>query len=179
MANTTDMFLLGRTLKPHGLKGDVGVKLDVDDARSYESLDMVWVQRQGTLVPYSLTMVSVRPKMTVFHFEGIDDVEGATAMSGHELLLPSSALPALDGLRFYYHEVVGFDLVDLERGSLGQIETVLELPSNPLFKSVKDGVEGLFPMTDAVLRKVDRTARTITLELPEGLYDLYFGSSET
>ena len=69
-------------------------------------------------------------------------------------------------------------MTDVHHGSLGEIVTVLDLPNNPLFKSVKDGVEGLFPMTDAVLRKVDRTTKRIVLELPEGLFDLYFGKSE-
>ena len=173
-----DMFVLGKTLKPHGLKGDVAVKLDVDVPQHYAGLDMVWVQRQGTLVPYPLTSVSVRPKVTVVHFEGVDDVDAAMAMSGHDLLLPSAALPELKGLQFYYHEVIGFELTDVARGSLGTIEQILDLPGNPLFKSVRDGVEGLFPMSDAVLREVDRKARTITLDLPEGMFDLYFGQDE-
>ena len=109
------------------------------------------------------------------HFEGVDDVDGATAMSGHDLLLPLSVLPKLEGLQFYYHEVIGFELVDVARGSLGTIEQILDLPGNPLFKSIRDGAEGLFPMSDAVLRAVDRETRTITLELPEGMFDLYFG----
>ena len=116
--------------------------------------------------------------MTVIHFEGVDDVESATAMSGHDLLLPEAVLPELKGLQFYYHEVIGFELVDVTRGSLGTIEQVLDLPGNPLFKSNRNGVEGLFPMSDAVLREVDRKARTITLELPEGMFDLYFGQDE-
>ena len=49
MAATDDMFELGRTLKPHGLKGEVAIKLDVDVPKHYASLDMVWVERQGTL----------------------------------------------------------------------------------------------------------------------------------
>ena len=178
MPEAPDMFILGRTLRPHGLKGDVAVKLDVDVPGQYGNLDMVWVRRGGALVPYSLTMVSVRPKVTVFHFEGADDVEAASAMSGHDLLLPAADLPPLTGLRFYYHEVIGFELYDIAHGSLGVIEQVLDLPGNPLFRSVRDGVEGLFPMTDDVLRKVDRASGRITLELPEGLYDLYFAKNQ-
>lgn len=169
------MFTLGRTLKPHGLKGDVAIKLDVDIPGHYSGLDMVWVKRQGTLVPYVLTMVSIRPKVTVVHFEGVDDVAGAESMSGHELLLPLAALPKLEGNQFYYHEVIGYDLLDAERGPLGSIVKVLDLPGNPLFQSVKEGVEGLFPMGDEVLLAVNRSERQIVLKLPEGLYDLYFG----
>ena len=167
MSQTADMFLLGKTLKPHGLKGDVAVKLDVDIPQHYAGLDMVWVRRQGALVPYALSSVSVRPKVTVVHFEGVDDVDAAAAMSGHELLLPTAALPKLTGLQFYYHEVIGFSLEDVTRGDLGTIENVLDLPGNPLF-----------PMTDAVLKAVNREARTVTLDLPEGMYDLYFGADD-
>lgn len=179
MTDAANMFVLGKTLKPHGLKGDVAVKLDVDVPHHYRDLDLVWVHRQGAMVPYSLTMVSVRPKVTVFHFEGTDDVEGAAAMSGHDLLLPVASLPPLSGLKFYYHEVIGFELVDVQSGTLGTIQQVLDLPGNPLFKSVRDGVEGLFPMTDEVLREVNRETKTITLALPEGFYDLYFSGEQS
>lgn len=178
MSQTADMFLLGKTLKPHGLKGDVAVKLDVDIPQHYAALDMVWVRRQGALIPYAVASVSVRPKVTVVHFEGVDDVDAATSMSGHELLLPTAALPALTGLQFYYHEVIGFALEDVTHGDLGTIENVLDLPGNPLFKSVLNGKEGLFPMTDTVLKAVDRDARTVTLDLPEGMFDLYFGADD-
>ena len=178
MSATTDMFVLGKTLKPHGLKGDVAIKLDVDVPQHYASLEMVWVRRQGTLVPYALSSVSVRPKVTVVHFEGVDDVDAAASMSGHDLLLPAAVLPQLKGLQFYYHEVIGFELVDETRGSLGFIDQVLDLPGNPLFKSTRDGVEGLFPMSDAVLRNVNREAKRITLDLPEGMFDLYFGQDK-
>ena len=75
MVPSDDMFELGRALKAHGLKGEVGIKLDVDDPSRYANLDMVWVERQGALVPYSITSISIRPKSTVVRFEGIDDVD--------------------------------------------------------------------------------------------------------
>ena len=93
MTERSDMFELGKTLKPHGLKGEVAIKLDVDDAHRYQGLDMVWVERQGTLVPYSILSMSIRPKSTVVRFEGIEDVDAAQTMSGHRLLLPDSVLP--------------------------------------------------------------------------------------
>ncbi|MBL6646029.1 MAG: 16S rRNA processing protein RimM [Flavobacteriales bacterium] len=175
MTTVDDMFELGKTLKPHGLKGEVAIKLDVDVPQHYAKLDMVWVERQGTLVPYTITSISIRPKSTVVTFEGVDDIEGAQAISGHRLLLPMAALPPLDGLRFYYHEVVGFALIDQTFGPLGDIITVLDLPGNPLFKSQLGEREGLFPIMDETLVDVDRNARTITVNMPEGLPALYFG----
>lgn len=170
------MFELGKALKPHGLKGEVAIKLDVDEPHRYAELDMVWVERQGTLVPYAIQSISIRPKSTVVTLEGVDDIEAAQSIAGSTLLLPLAALPPLKGLKFYYHEVVGFALVDDQFGALGTITTVLDLPGNPLFKTEKDGVEGLFPIQDQTLVDVDRATRTITVHMPEGLPSLYFGS---
>ena len=174
MAATDDMFELGRTLKPHGLKGEVAIKLDVDVPKHYASLDMVWVERQGTLVPYSINSISIRPKTTVVQFDGVDDVDAAAALSGHRLLLPVAALPQLTGLQFYYHEVVGFALIDQRYGPLGDIATVMELPGNPLFKTALHGNDGFFPIKDETLVSVDRDTKTITVNMPEGLPELYF-----
>ena len=96
-------------------------------------------------------------------------------MAGATLMLPAAALPSLDGLKFYYHEVVGFALVDRQFGPLGTILTVMDLPGNPLFKTDLDGREGLFPIQDATLKLVDRERQVIEVEMPEGLPSLYFG----
>ena len=170
-----NMYELGRALKPHGLKGEVAIKLDVDDPRHYAELDMVWVDRRGALVPYTILSISIRPKSTVVRFDGVDDLEGAQALAGSTLMLPLSALPPLDGLKFYYHEVVGFELTDVNFGALGTILQVMDLPGNPLFKTEKDGREGLFPIQDQTLVSVDREGKVITVEMPEGLPSLYFG----
>jgi len=175
MAITDDMFELGRTLKPHGLKGEVAIKLDVDVPQHYASLDMVWVERQGTLVPYTIQSISIRPKTTVVQFDGVLDVDAAAALSGHRLLLPVAALPPLTGLKFYYHEVVGYALFDVQFGALGTISTVMDLPGNPLFKTSQDGKEGFFPIKDETLDSINRETQTIEVKMPEGLPELYFG----
>ncbi len=174
MAVTDEMFELGRTLKPHGLKGEVAIKLDVDVPKHYAALDMVWVERQGTLVPYTIQSIAIRPKTTVVQFDGVDDVDAATALSGHRLLLPVAALPPLSGLKFYYHEVVGFAVEDRRYGSLGEITTVMDLPGNPLFKTDLNGSEGFFPIKDETLVSVNRETKTIVVNMPEGLPELYF-----
>ncbi|MDA8695354.1 ribosome maturation factor RimM [Flavobacteriales bacterium] len=177
MAVTDEMFELGRTLKPHGLKGEVAIKLDVDVPKHYAGLDMVWVERQGTLVPYTIESIAIRPKTTVVQFHGVDDIEAATALSGHRLLLPVAALPTLTGLKFYYHEVVGFALEDERFGSLGTILTVMDLPGNPLFKTELKESEGFFPIKDETLVSVNREAKTIVVSMPEGLPELYFDNA--
>ena len=62
MSATTDMYVLGKTLKPHGLKGDVAVKLDVDVPQHYSGLDMVWCGGKGPSFPTTSPRSRFAPK---------------------------------------------------------------------------------------------------------------------
>ena len=103
--------------------------------------------------------------------------EQAGALVGHELYLPLDLLPKLDGNRFYFHEVVGFRVVDSQHGDIGTIEQVIEYPAQPLFQVMKNGTEILIPVIDEVIDNVDRTNKTIYITAPNGLIDLYLSDT--
>jgi 16S rRNA processing protein RimM len=92
---------------------------------------------------------------------------------GSELYLPLKFLPKLSGNKFYYHEVIGFILNDKEHGDVGVIKGVNDQGAQALFIAEKKGKELLIPITDDFISKVDREARIIYIQTPEGLIDLY------
>lgn len=169
-----EMFELGRVLKPHGLKGDVAVRFDVDNPNRYAGLDMVWMAHRGALVPYTISWIAIRPKSTVIHFEGVDSADAVAAMVECTLHLPVDMLPPLRGLQFYFHEVLGFSLFTVQGRDLGEIKGVIDHAANPLFKTMLGEKEGLFPMSDPFLIEVNRAERQIVVDLPEGMAELYF-----
>ena len=80
----------------------------------------------------------------------------------------------MSGKSFYYHEVVGFAIEDLENGALGHCTKILENGAQPVF--LIEGLKGeeiLVPAVDAFIKKIDREKQIIQLVLPEGLVDLY------
>ncbi|MFM7894654.1 MAG: ribosome maturation factor RimM, partial [Flavobacterium sp.] len=92
-----------------------------------------------------------------------------------ELYLPLSMLPKLEGTQFYYHEVIGFDVLDTRLGNIGKITGINDSGAQPLFEIDKNGTEILIPLIDDFIIALDRANKTITLETPEGLVDLYLG----
>ena len=86
---------------------------------------------------------------------------------------PQPLLPKLTGNQFYFHEVVGFRVVDSNHGDIGTLEQVIEYPAQPLFQIMKNGVEVLIPVIDEVIDKVDRDNKTIFITAPNGLIELY------
>ena len=58
---------------------------------------------------------------------------------------------------------------------IGILEQVIEYPAQPLFQIMKNGVEVLIPVIDEVIDKVDRENKTIYINAPNGLIELYLG----
>lgn len=169
-----DCYCLGRVTKPWGVKGQVMLFLDVDEPEDYAELDSAFVEVKGQLVPYFFHIDSLNGNKAVATFEDLAP-EQAAALCGRDLYLPLDLLPKLDGNKFYFHEVVGFRVVDSNHGDIGILEQVIEYPAQPLFQIMKNGVEVLIPVIDEVIDKVDRENKTIYITAPNGLIELYLG----
>ncbi len=178
--STDNFFELGTIIRPHGIRGQVVVELDTDQPAAYKKLQRVHLQRPNApaLTPVvvekvQLTAGAGTPR-ALFTLAGITTVEDAEALRATTLWLPLTDLPPLTGAgQFYYHEVVGFTVIDAVAGELGPVTTFYELPQHDVLAVEHRGFEVLVPVNDTVIKAVDRTARTLSVELPDGLLALY------
>jgi len=70
--------------------------------------------------------------------------------------------------------VIGFAVVDRAHGNVGQITTINDNTAQALMVvEHPSGKELLLPVTDEVIVLVDRTQKTIEVNAPEGLIELY------
>ena len=89
------------------------------------------------------------------------------------LYLPLTFLPELTGNKFYFHEVIGFSVVDQRRGNIGIIDRVIDQSVQAIFVLKYKTKEILIPVSDEIIIKVDRKNKTIKVDTPEGLIDIY------
>lgn len=106
-------------------------------------------------------------------FEDIDSEEDADEIIGCEVYLPLSLLPKLEGNKFYYHEIEGFEVEDTRLGFIGTIVRINDSNAQPLFEIDYKGTEILVPMIDHFIIEVNRKDKKLVLTTPEGLVDLY------
>lgn len=170
-----DCYYLGYVTKTFGYKGEVVVYLDVDDPLYYNELESVFILLEGKLIPFFIQKISFRPNSpeAVVRFQGTDNPEKAQRLTGAELYLPLGLLPPLKGNAFYFHEIVGYQVIDKIKGPLGLITGVMEFPGNPVFQIQAGKKEVLIPANDDFIEKLDRKNQTIFINAPEGLIDLY------
>lgn len=170
-----DCFYLGYVTKTFGYKGEVMVYLDVDNPGYYQKLESVFILLEGKLIPFFVEKIQIRPNSAeaMVRFQNVDTPEKAQHLTGAELFLPLEFLPPLKGNDFYFHEITGYHVIDAVKGPLGTVISVLELPANPVFQIQAGEKEVLIPANDRFIQKVDRKNKTIHIEAPEGLIDLY------
>ena len=170
-----DFYYLGKITKVFGLKGEVVVCLDTDEPEKYHQMESVFLLIGEEPVPFLVESVKVKNRsQLIVKFRDIASEEAGSYVDT-VLCLPLSSLPPLEGNKFYYHEIIGFQMTDEKAGPIGVCEEVLEYPHQALFRIVSGEREVLVPIVDAFIRQVDRISRTIHLSLPEGLLEIYEG----
>ncbi len=169
-----DCFYVGTIVSKFSFKGEVLVKLDSDDPRLYENLESVFIALGNNLVPFFIERCSLhKSDLLRVKFEDVTNEADADALLKHKLYLPLSFLPKLSGNKFYYHEIIGFLMEDVNYGYVGKITGVNDTTSQALFEVENGENQILIPMNDEFIEKVDRTNKKIIVKTPEGLIDLY------
>lgn len=168
-----DCFYLGRVAKTHGIKGEITIKLDVDDPSAYHDMKYFLLEINKVLTPFFVEKIVSSGDKFFVTIQDIKTVEAAAALTGKEVYLPLEMLPKLSGKQFYYHEIKGFTLVDEEKGELGPIADVIEYPTQAIIQVFKDKKEILIPILDQVIQKVDRKSKKLYIKAPDGLIEMY------
>ena len=168
-----DCYELGFISKTKGLDGEVYVQLDVDEPENYEGLESVFLEIKNNLVPYFIQYIDFQDKKVVIGFEDINSIDEAKALVGAKLYLPLDNLPSLQEGQFYYHEVIGFQIVDKIKGALGNITQIYETGNQDLIAMQFKEKEILIPLVDDFILQVDRNQKILEVNLPEGLIDIY------
>ncbi len=167
----TPFIAVARIIKAHGLKGEVSVALSTDLPSSMLVDLNVWIVPPHLQVRTG-RVESVRPgpKGPLVKITGVDSIELAAQLRGHDMMVRASDLPA---------EIVDdcFDPLDLavvtETGRrLGVITEVIITGANDVWVvSGGDAGEVLLPVIDDVVLDIDEDAGVITVHLLDGLID--------
>ena len=176
-----ETYQLGYLIKTHGLRGQMVAHFDVDDVSAYTKLKTVYLTLTGAptkLVEHQIEKVQLQSgNKVLIKLRGIERIEEAEPLRGSQLHLPLAALPELEEDQFYFHDVIGFTVVDETLGNLGTVENFYELPQQDMLAMRYQGQEVLIPVVDELISHADHTKKEIYVNLPEGLLDVYLKPS--
>lgn len=165
---------VGRILRAHGVRGEVVVESWSDVADRFAVASRVWAA--GEAEPLEIATSRRHRGLRLIRFAGVDDRDAAERLRGLELVVPVDAVPAAPAESYYYFELVGCRVEDLEVGELGTVADVLEDGGGLLLEiesipATPAGERLLVPFVASYVRKIDVVAKRIRVSLPAGLLD--------
>jgi 16S rRNA processing protein RimM len=156
----------------HALRGLLRVRPHQPPAPSLAPGRTVLVDRAGTR--RALRVRSANPHgrgLLLLSLEGVDDRSAAEALAGATILVEASALPPAGEGEFYYHEVVGFDVVTVGGERLGTVASTFSTGPNDVWIVREGEREHLIPVIADVVRAIDRPGRRIVIDPLPGLLE--------
>ncbi len=161
---------VGVVTRPHGVRGELKVKLHFADSDSLDTATEVTLQcaRSGEST-HRIEAVRHTAKGVLLDLEGLSTREAAEELRGAAVLVARSAVPALEPGEYYLADVVGCTVTVGER----VVGIVLEVRPDPSIDTLVieepggDRVEQ--PLGDAWVDEVDIEARRVRLSSEDGL----------
>ncbi|GHN00406.1 ribosome maturation factor RimM [Cytophagales bacterium WSM2-2] len=168
--NIEECFKIGYVSKTHGLKGEVTVVFE--NEFELDDLPIIFLEFNGNLVPHFVEKISDRGDKSFVKFENIDSLEQADSLKGCSIYLSKSNRPKLKRGQFYDDEIIGFAVEDEFAGELGVVNDIQGNGTNRLLVINYNNKEVLVPINSPFVKNVNKSRKTIQLNLPEGYLEV-------
>jgi 16S rRNA processing protein RimM len=159
---------IGKVAAPHGLRGHLKVIPYGETLEAVEAGEAVSVRLPDGSIQ-RLTTVEVRAyrRSLLFLSREVRTADEARLLAGAEICVPDSRLPGPAEDEFYWHQLIGLEVMTVDGRKLGTLQHIIETGSNDVYV-VHDGrAEVLVPALADVIREVNLEHRFMVVDLPE------------
>ena len=166
----------GAFTKLHGYKGELTAFVNTRELRSYESLDHIFVEVKGVLVPYMVQLIEYKTNKTMkVKLEGVDNEEDARRLLKSKIFIEKELLSEADSMREELKAIEGYKVIDENAGDIGIVLHIDDNPVNPLIDIDHNGTSILLPLHEDFILNIDHDRKELSVAAPPGLIDLYLG----
>jgi len=165
---------IGYIQKPHGVNGELVLRLDGQYSGTLEDVKTVFLKIDGLLTPFFIVDDSVRfstGESAFVMFEWIEKERQARNLAGLSVFVRNEDLNFGDEL-FDVLMLKGFMLFDQLKNQIGRINTVNDYSGNVILEVDHSGKEILVPFNEDFLIELDTHRKYIVLDLPGGILNL-------
>jgi 16S rRNA processing protein RimM len=168
---TMALYKVGTIVNTHGIRGEVRViaTTDFPEERFVKGGELVI---DGTK-PTTVKIQTVRPhkQFILLSFEGLQNINFVEKFKTHDLMVAEEQLSDLEDDEYYYHEIIGLDVVDNATNTvIGKVSEILEMPANDVWVVKRQGKDPLYlPYIADVVTTIDLESGQAKINMLEGL----------
>jgi 16S rRNA processing protein RimM len=172
--------VVGRILRPHGIRGEVSVEVRTDDPAVRFAVGSVLGTDPPAAGPLAVASSRWHAGRLLVAFSGVADRTAAESLRGLWLTVDAAQIPMPeDPDEFHDHQLVGLAVVTVSGDAVGTVADVLHhgqslLVVEPVAAAGRSEV--LVPFVAAIAVEVDLPGRRLVIDPPPGLLDLATGA---
>ncbi len=154
------MIVLGRIVAPFGVHGWLRVHPFGDDPEAWRKMPQWWLSADvdapaASWQVHGLEAVKLHGDGVVVKLDGIDDRDASEALGSCYFGAPRDALPPPAQDEYYWADLIGLAVVNMQDQSLGRVKSLIETGANQVLVVADGERERLLPFVEHVVRKVD------------------------
>jgi 16S rRNA processing protein RimM len=158
---------MGRVTAPFGVKGWVKIYTLTAHPGNLCDYPVWWLGRDGEWREMPVVIARLHSNTLVAQLAGVESREAAAALKGLEIGVPREQLPAAAGNEFYWADLIGLRVVNMERHELGRVARIVQTGANDvLVVASESGKERelLIPFIADAIKEVDVAAGVIAVD---------------
>ena len=168
------LFNVGKIVNTHGIRGEVKViaRTDFPETRFQKGSRLVvqHPEETGRAVDVCVESARTHKQFYLVKFQGMDNINEVERFKGWMLKVREADLEELENGEYYYHEIIGCDVVTEDGERLGTITEIMQPGANDVWVvQPEKGKPILLPYIEQVVKKVDVERKQVTVHLLEGL----------
>lgn len=153
------MIVLGRIVAPFGVQGWLRIHPFGDDPEAWRKMPRWWLSADAdapaeSWQAHDLEAIKLHGDGVVAKLAGIDGRDASEALGRCYFGAPREALPPPTKDEYYWADLVGLAVVNMQEQPLGRVKSLIETGANEVLV-VDDGErERLLPFVDHVVKTV-------------------------
>ncbi|EGL56073.1 MAG: ribosome maturation factor RimM [Pseudomonadota bacterium] len=170
MSTSEEFIPVGKISGAFGVKGWVKVYSFTEPRTNILQYSPLFLSRRGDWIEIKVSGGRLQGKGVVMGIENVTDRDQVQPLVGADLAIKKSQLEPVDEDEFYWNDLEGLTVINLQNQVLGKVDHLLETGANDVLVVKADGkkAEILIPfVVDEIVKLVDLDEEIIQVDWSE------------
>lgn len=164
MDNSTDWLVVGRFGRTHGIKGFITVHSFTDPRDNILHYTDWHVYLAKQWQPLKIVRLEVNDKSILAQIEGYREREQVASLTNAEIAVSRTQLPTLQPGEYYWHELIGMQVVNQQGQPFGKVIEIMPTGANDVLV-VEGEKRYLIPyLPGQFVKEINASQRIITVD---------------
>ena len=171
MMAADDFLVIGKISGAHGVNGNLKIHPYADDLSAIDIGSCLFVRRQADQQRREITVTGWRPhgRLFLLSCREITSRSQAEKEIGGELVILRSDLPEPEADTYYWVDIIGLSVYDMEGVCIGRVKSIMPTGANDVYVvyNADTGEEILIPAIRSFVKEIDPDTGVMRVDLKD------------